>query len=96
MSGVVLTLLDSAMAKAALSRIDFTREVVTIDVHVAFVSPASGRLTATGRTTGGGRSICFCEAEVCAADGRLVAKAMGSFRYRTPSGVPADEDRGNS
>jgi uncharacterized protein (TIGR00369 family) len=89
--GVVMTLLDNAMANAALSRIAFTREVVTIDIHVAFMSPATGRLTATGRATGGGRSVCFCEADIADADGRLVAKAMGTFRYREAGGARMDE-----
>jgi fatty-acyl-CoA synthase len=80
--GVLMTLLDSAMANAALSRIDFAREVVTIDMHIGFMRPATGRLEATGRATGGGRSVCFCEAEVVDATGVVVAKAMGTFRYR--------------
>jgi fatty-acyl-CoA synthase len=88
--GVVMTLLDSAMANAALSRIDFTREVVTIDMHIGFMRPASGRLEATGRATGGGRSVCFCEAAVTDATGEIVAKAMGTFRYRAPA-APADD-----
>jgi uncharacterized protein (TIGR00369 family) len=92
--GVVMTLLDNAMANAALSRIDFAREVVTIDIHVAFMSPATGRLTATGRATGGGRSVCFCEADVADADGRLVARAMGTFRYREPGGPHVNEAPG--
>jgi fatty-acyl-CoA synthase len=83
--GGVMMLLDNAMAHAALSRIAFTREVVAIDIHIAFMSPATGRLTATGRATGGGRSVCFCEAEVVDADGRVVAKGMGTFRYRESS-----------
>lgn len=82
--GVVMTLLDSAMANAALGLIDFTREVVTIDMHVGFMRPAFGRLVATGRTTGGGRSVCFCEAELVDGTGAVVAKAMGTFRYRSP------------
>jgi uncharacterized protein (TIGR00369 family) len=80
--GVLMTLLDVAMANAALSRIDYAREVVTIDVHVAFMSPSSGRLVATGRATGGGKSVCFCEARVEDATGRVAAQAMGTFRYR--------------
>jgi uncharacterized protein (TIGR00369 family) len=90
--GVVMTLLDNAMANAALSRIDFTREVVTIDMHIGFMRPATGRLTATGRTTGGGRSVCFCEAEVTDAQGHVIAKAMGTFRYRKPGGVQINEE----
>ena len=80
--GVLMTLLDNTMANAALSRLAFTREVMTIDIHVAFMQPAVGRLTATGRATGGGRSVCFCEAHVADGSGRVVAKAMGTFRYR--------------
>ena len=85
--GVVMTLLDSAMANAALSRVDLEREVVTVDMHVAFLRPALGRLVATGRATGGGRSMCFCEASVVDASGEVAAQAMGTFRYRDP--VPA-------
>jgi uncharacterized protein (TIGR00369 family) len=83
--GVLMTLLDSAMAHAALSRVDYAREVVTIDMHIAFMRPTSGRLQAQGRATGGGRSVCFCEATVVDADGEVAARAMGTFRYRDPA-----------
>lgn len=83
--GVLMTLLDCAMAHAALSRIDYSREVVTVDMHIAFMHPASGRLQATGKATGGGRSVCFCEAEVHDEHGHVVAKSMGTFRYRAPA-----------
>ena len=80
--GVVMTLLDCAMAHAALSRVNYEREVVTIDMHVAFMRPAAGRLVATARAKGGGRSVCFCEATLVDADGHVAAQAMGTFRYR--------------
>lgn len=80
--GVLMTLLDVAMANAALSRVDYAREVVTVDVHVAFMRPASGRLVATARAGGGGRSVCFCEARVEDTTGQVAAQAMGTFRYR--------------
>lgn len=82
--GVLMTLLDAAMANAALSRIAYAREVVTVDLHVGFMRPVGGRLVATARATGGGRSLCFCEARVEDAEGRLAAQAMGTFRYREP------------
>lgn len=81
--GVVMTLLDSAMANAALSRIDFAREVVTVGMNIGFMRPAAGTLRATGRATGGGKSICFCEAQIVDDSGEVVAQAMGSFRYRS-------------
>jgi uncharacterized protein (TIGR00369 family) len=83
--GVLMTLLDSAMAHAALSRVDYAREVVTIDMHIAFMRPTSGRLQARGLATGGGRSVCFCEASVVDGAGEVAARAMGTFRYRDPA-----------
>jgi uncharacterized protein (TIGR00369 family) len=80
--GVLMTLLDVAMANAALSRIDYAREVVTVDIHVGFLAASRGRLVATGRATGGGRSICFTEAWVEDETGAIAARAMGTFRYR--------------
>ena len=94
--GVVMTLLDSAMANAALSKIDYSREVVTIDMHIAFMKPATGRLTATGRATGGGRSVCFCEAEISNEAGQVTARAMGTFRYRAPQVAGATAGSGAS
>jgi uncharacterized protein (TIGR00369 family) len=82
--GVVMALLDVAMANAALSKVDYTREVVTVDMSVGFIGATEGRVVATGRAVGGGRSICFCEARIVDANGELAAQAMGTFRYRDP------------
>ena len=58
--GVLMTLLDSAMAHAALSRVDYAREVVTVDMHIAFMRPASGRLlVATGAPPAAGARCAF-------------------------------------
>jgi uncharacterized protein (TIGR00369 family) len=80
--GVVMTLLDCAMAHAALSKVDYEREVVTVDMSVAFLRPATGQLVAVGQAVGGGKSVCFCEARITNADGEVAAQAMGTFRYR--------------
>jgi uncharacterized protein (TIGR00369 family) len=79
--GVILTLIDVAMASAAMSKVDFTRSLVTIDLSAQFVGPGRGRLIAEGRVVGGGSSVCFCEASVTSGDGHLVARGMGSFKY---------------
>jgi acyl-coenzyme A thioesterase PaaI-like protein len=73
------------MADAARSRLDPAREVVALDMHIAFMRPAGGQLTANARATGGGRSICFCEATVTDASGEVAAQAMGTFRSRDPA-----------
>lgn len=79
--GVVMTLLDVAMASAAVSRKDFRNTVVTVDISVSFLAPASGQLVATAEAVGGGRSMCFCEGRVIDANGTLIAKALGTFKY---------------
>ena len=43
--------------------------------------------TTKSTATGGGRSVCFCEAELRDAAGQSVARAMGTFRYRAVSGA---------
>ncbi|MEI7611277.1 MAG: PaaI family thioesterase [Betaproteobacteria bacterium] len=79
--GVIMTLLDVVMATAAVSRSDFQNTVVTVDISVSFLAPASGQLFAEGEASGGGRSICFCEGRVIDAHGTLIAKAQGTFKY---------------
>ena len=79
--GVLMTLLESAMAQAALSRVGHEREVQAVDMQIAFMRPAAGRLVAQARVSGGGRSVCFCEATVTDTGGELAARAMGTFRY---------------
>jgi len=82
--GVLMSMLDSTMSSAALSKSGFRKAVVTIDMSTAFLKPARGPLVAHGRAVGGGRSVCFCEAEIVDEHGDVVAKAMGTFKYVRP------------
>ena len=80
--GVVMTLLDVAMARAA--RNVEGRDggpVVTVEMSSRFVRPGGGPLTASGEVLHAGRSLCTCQAEVRDAQGRLVASAAGTFKY---------------
>ena len=83
--GLVMTLLDSAMRHAALSRMTEQREVVTVDLRVGFMQAAQGRLVASAKAIGGGKSICFCEAQLVDETGEVRAQAMGTLRYRDPA-----------
>ncbi len=76
--GLVCTLLDIAMGSAA--RCTLGRPVVTLDMQVSFLAAGRGTLHAEGRITKAGRSIVFCEAEVRAEDGELVARSTGLFK----------------
>lgn len=81
--GLVTLLLDNAAgATASLSRDEAGRlPFVTISFTTQFVAPArSGRVTATGRVTGGGRSLLFVESELASDDGTLLATGSGVFK----------------
>jgi len=79
--GVVVTLLDVAMASAAVSAIGFERTAVTLNLTTSFLEPGRGRLTADGEVVHHDDSVAWCRAAVTDAGGRLVARAQGSFRY---------------
>jgi uncharacterized protein (TIGR00369 family) len=79
--GVVLTLLDVAMASAAVSQRDFEGTAVTLNISSSFIEPGHGTLTADGEVLRHDHDIAFCRATVTDQGGRLVAHAIGSFRY---------------
>jgi uncharacterized protein (TIGR00369 family) len=82
--GLLMTMLDSALAGAARSAVEDDHGMMTLDMQVAFLHPGRGVLTGEGRVVRNGRTLIFCEGEVRDADGELVAKATGLFRARRP------------
>jgi len=79
--GIVATLLDVAMASAAVSKVDFAMTAVTLSMNSTFVRPGHGRLTADGEVLSVDDAIALCQASVTDEAGELVARAIGSFRY---------------
>ncbi len=82
--GVIMTLLDIALAVAARTTVPRAEEggAMTVEMKVSFVSPGHGRLTAEARVVGGGRTLTVSEGEVRDEAGTLVAKALGTFKVR--------------
>ena len=75
-------LLHAALARAARSRLDDAhRPLAAIDMQLMFSGAPGDSPRAQAQATGGGRSVCFCEAELRDAQGRTVARAMATFRY---------------
>jgi len=91
--GVMMTLLDVAMAHAARSpgRGGEGQSngigVVTIEMKTSFMRPGLGRLLAKGRRVHATASLAFCEASIVDDKGMLVAQASGTFKYL--KGLPA-------
>jgi uncharacterized protein (TIGR00369 family) len=79
--GVLTTLLDVAMASAAVSKLDFTMTAVTLSMNSSFLHPGRGRLIADGELLAIDDGIASCRARIVDETGRLVAQAQGSFRY---------------
>ena len=81
--GVTMTLLDVVMSLAGKSLDPDSRAGVTVEMKTSFLQPAgkSGhRLIASGFAFHRSTTMCFCEGEVHDGD-KLVAKAMGTFKY---------------
>jgi uncharacterized protein (TIGR00369 family) len=84
--GLLMTLLDVAMAHAARSPAApggavEPRGVVTVEMKTSFMRPGDGRLTAQGRVLHQSATLAFCEGDVRSASGELLAHATGTFKY---------------
>jgi uncharacterized protein (TIGR00369 family) len=80
--GVVMTLLDVCMARAARSLDPDSSGAATIEMKTSFFQPggqASCRMQAKGRVLHRSKTLFYCEGEIWNGD-QLVAKAMGTFK----------------
>ena len=81
-----MTVLDVAMAIAARSLEPEGEGVVTVEMKCSFMQagPPTGRLLATGTCVHRSTTMAFCESEVRDEANRLLARAMGTFKYLRP------------
>jgi uncharacterized protein (TIGR00369 family) len=94
--GVVMTLLDVAMAHATRTPRKpedgpDPRGVVTIEMKTTFMRPAQGRVTCIGKLLHRSAALAFCEGTVFNAAGERLAHATGTFKFL--SGLPVDGRR---
>jgi uncharacterized protein (TIGR00369 family) len=83
--GVVMTLLDIAMATAARSMDAESVGAITIEMKTSFIGAGTGTLHAEGHCLHLGKSVAFCEGTARDALGKLVASASGTFMLRHPA-----------
>lgn len=92
--GLLMTLLDVAMAHAARSPAKpggrLFPGVVTIEMKTSFMRPAEGRLVAHGLLLQRTATLAFTEGRVLDAEGTLVTHATGTFKYL--HGLPSGKD----
>ncbi|WP_160287604.1 PaaI family thioesterase [Pseudomonas knackmussii] len=91
--GVLMSLLDVAMALACSHADEQGRGCVTVEMKTSFLRPGGDVgevLEAFGSVRHRTRSIAFCEAEVRNAAGETVATASGTFKYQNKPRPLAD------
>mgnify|MGYP001161948650 CR=1 FL=1 len=83
--GVLMTMLDVAMAHAARSANgqapDLGPGLATIEMKTSFMRPAEGRLRAVGTLLHKTTTMAFTEGSVFNEAGQLCAHATGTFKY---------------
>ncbi|MHC8320485.1 PaaI family thioesterase [Pseudomonas sp. GB2N2] len=82
--GLIMTLLDMAMASAARHGDEQDRSSVTVEMKCNFIRPGGAvgaTLRASGRLRHSTRSLAFCEGDLHDLEGQLIATASGTFKY---------------
>jgi acyl-CoA thioesterase len=81
--GVLMTLLDVAMAIAGRSLDPGAGGGVTVEMKANFLQPANAgtRLIASGHVFHRSSRMANCDGEVRDTGERLIARAMGTFKY---------------
>ena len=80
--GLIMTLLDFAMAAAARSAAKHPLGVITIDMTTSFLRPSIGKIVVEGSLLKAGKTVHYCEAVVLNDAGQITAKASGTFTLR--------------
>mgnify|MGYP001942484955 CR=1 FL=1 len=86
--GIAAALLDNASGTTGSLSVDASGKVpfLTVSLTTQFIAPiGAGRVTATGRLMGGGRSLLYIDAQLHCDAGRLIASSTGVFKK-----VPAE------
>jgi len=79
--GVLLALVDAAMAVAARSADPDDRSVVTIELKNSFMQAANGQIHVIGKVVHQSTTMAFCEARVFDVGEKLCCLATGTFKY---------------
>lgn len=80
--GFLAAFADSAMATATVTNLQGRKAyTANTEMKISFLRgvPVGEVLTCTARVIGGGRRVCFVEAEIVDSSARLVAKASSSY-----------------
>ena len=78
--GVLFSMLDTALGRAVLSALPEGRGCATVEIKINYFRPVQGgRLRAEGRLCELTRSLGYSEGEVVNEEGKVLARASGTF-----------------
>lgn len=78
--GVLFSLLDSALGGAVVNALPAGKGCATLELKINYFRPIQhGRVTAEGRLVNLSRSTAYAEGEVRNEEGKVLAKASGTF-----------------
>ena len=85
--GISAFLLDGAMGRTCGRSIDLSRNqtCATVQLSVQYLARAEGRLVATARIVRRGRRVAFLDGECVRGDGKVVARAQGTWVISEPA-----------
>ncbi len=78
--GVLMSLLDFTLSAAGRSHNPTGVGMATIDMTTTFIEPAATDLVCEAHCFRRGSSIAFCEGEIRDTKGKLIAKAVATFK----------------
>lgn len=85
---MVFTLLDAAMGRAIYSTLPPNHTSPTVEMKINYFRPArSGRLSCRGRIINSGKQLCYADGEVINEQGKMVARATGTFFVKPTVGA---------
>jgi acyl-CoA thioesterase len=91
--GVFFSMLDSAMGRAVLSTLPDERGCATVECRVNYFRPVQrGRVIATATVVNTTRNTAYAEGSIVDADGKLVARASGTF-FLTETRLQSERER---
>jgi len=78
--GVLFTLLDTALGRAVIEELPPGRGCATVELKINYFRPVqSGRIRASGRCVQKTRSLAYAEGDIVNDEGKLLARATGTF-----------------
>jgi len=78
--GVLFSMLDTALGRAVIAELPAGRGCATVELKINYFRPVQhGTIRALGRCVQRTRSLAYAEGEILNDEGRILARATGTF-----------------